>query len=64
MVGMPRISCFFRGAGPCIFMLIMTAIMLTMLIIMHRLPIMMLIMLASKLNIRILRTMYLRIPCV
>ena len=32
MVGMPRISCFLRGAEPCIIMLIMLTIMLTLLI--------------------------------
>ena len=43
MVGMPRISCFLRGAEPCIIMLIMPTTMLTMLIIMHSLLMLMLI---------------------
>ena len=34
MVGMPRISCFFRGAEPCIIMLIMLTMMLIMLMLM------------------------------
>ena len=53
MVGMPRISCFFRGAEPCIIMLIMPTIMLTMLSIMLSLLIIMLIMLTIKLLIMI-----------
>ena len=34
MVGMPRISCFLRGAEPCIIMLTLLIIMLILLIIM------------------------------
>ena len=57
MVGMPRISCFLRGAEPCIIMLILLTIMLMLLIIM-------LIMLIIKLIISIARTMFLIIPCI
>ena len=63
MVGMPRISCFFRGAEPCVLMLMMPTIMHIMLIIMLSLLIIMLIMLTIKLNIRIVRTMSLIFPC-
>ncbi len=56
MVGMPRISCFFRGAEPCIIMLIMLTIMLAMLIILLILLIIMLIMLTIKLIISIAST--------
>ena len=49
MFGMPRISCFFRGAEPCIIILIMPTIMLTML----SLLIIMLIMPLIKLLIMI-----------
>ena len=52
MVGMPRISCFVRGAEPCIIMMLnMCNIMLAMLITMLRLPIMMLIVIIIKLLI-------------
>ena len=44
MVGMPRNSCLFRGAEPCIIMLIMPTIMLTMLTTVLILLISMLIM--------------------
>ncbi len=64
MVGMPRISCFFRGAEPCILMLILLTIMLIFLTIIHVLLIMMLIMLTSKLIISVVRTMFLIIPCI
>jgi len=60
MVGMPRISCFLRGAEPCIIMLVL----LTMLIIMLMLPIIMLMVLTVKLIISIARTMFLIIPCI
>ena len=64
MVGMPRISCLFRGAEPCIIMLAMPITML-------RLLTMMLIMLTIKLILSIARAqslflntpMYLIIPC-
>ncbi len=50
MVGMPRISCFFRGAEPGISILIMITSMLTMLTIFMLMLIMfMLIMITSKL---------------
>ena len=64
MVGMPRISCFLRGAEPCIIMLIMLTIMLILLTIMLILLIIMLIMLTIKLIISIARTMFLIIPCI
>ena len=64
MVGMPRISCFLRGAEPCILMLIMPTIMLTMLTILVILLMIMLIMPTSKLIISIVRTMCLIIPCI
>ena len=43
MVGMPRISCFFRGAEPCIIMLTVLIMMLILLIMMLMLLIIMLI---------------------
>ena len=52
MVGMPRISCFLRGAEPCIIMLILLTMLMIMLI-------MLISMLTIKLNIRIVRTMLL-----
>ncbi len=67
MVGVPRISCFFRDAEPCMFMLsmlIMLIIMLTMLTTMLKLLIMLLMMLTIKLDIITLRTMCLIIPCI
>ncbi len=64
MVGMHRISCFFRGAEPCILMLIMPALMLTMLTFIIILLLSMLIMLTVELNISILRTMCLIIQCI
>ncbi len=45
MVGMPRISCLFRGAEPCIIVVMMPTILLTLLIIMLGVLIIMLIML-------------------
>ena len=51
MVGMPRISCFLRGAEPCITMIIMPTSMLIMLIIMLSLLITLLIMLTIQLLI-------------
>ena len=64
MVGMPRISCFFRGGEPSILMLIMPTIMLTMLTVIVILLMIMLIMPTSKLIISIVRTMFLIIPCI
>ena len=60
MVGMPRNSCFLRGAEPCISMLIL----LTMLIIMLILLNIMFIMLTIKLIFSIVRTACLIIPCI
>ena len=63
MVGMPRISCFLRGAAPCIIMINM----LTMLIIIMLILLMtMLIMLTIQLIFSIVRTMLnkTKIPCV
>ena len=64
MVGMPRISCFLRGAEPCIIMLIMPTMLLIWLTIMLMLLIIMLIMLTIKLIISIVRTMFLMTPCI
>ena len=65
MVGMPRISCFLRGAEPCIIMLIMPNIMIILLTIMLMLLIIsMLIMPTIKLIVSIVRTMCLIIQCI
>ena len=58
MVGMPRISCLFRGAEPCIIMLIMLTIMLILLTIMLISLITMLMMLTIKLIFSIARTFF------
>ena len=62
MVGVPRISFFYRGVEPCIIMLMMPTIMLTMLTITLILLISMLMMLTVKLITSIARTTYLIIP--
>ena len=64
MVGMPRISCLFRGAEPCTLMLTIYNIMHVMLIIMLSLLTIMLIMLIIKLIISRARTIFLIIPCI
>ncbi len=64
MVGVPRISYFFRGAEPCIIMLTMPMLMPTMLMFMLTLLIGMLIMPTIKFIISTVRTMFLIIPCI
>ena len=64
MVGMPRNSCFLRGAEPCIIMLTLLISMHILLTIKLSVLISMLIMLTMKLIISIARTMCLIIQCI
>ncbi len=64
MVGMPRISCFLRGAAPCISIHTLLLIRFILFIIMLMLLIGMLIMLTIKVIISIVRTLFLVIPCI
>ncbi len=56
MVCMPKISCAFRGAEPCIIMLIKPTGMLIFLTVVLMLLIIMLILLPIKLIVSIVRT--------